>query len=307
MKSPDVFSLLGQIGGSLVPLYRDKVRAKQDELGLSQDRPEYFWLAVTLDFDPEPVSAAKFGARTPYANPAGFEDGLRSLAECGWLESAGDEEYTLTAEGRHILDTVYGVLEAELRALEPLPDADLQRIKALLGKLVDAAVAAPEPASKMHLLYNRHSDPGEAGPVLLNILQYGADLNAFRDDAHLAAFMPQNVSGQAWEALTLIWRDGAHTAAELAEKLSYRNYDAGAYAAALNELAARGWVQADGDHYTITGAGATMRQGVEDETDRLYYAAWSSLSEAETTELGELMTQLISASQAMQESVEATT
>ncbi len=293
MKPADVFPILNDVAPALWPHYRPAYRAKMGELGISPDTPDGFLLAVSHDYEPEPGTAAKFAHRNPYTSPHVTVDGLASLAERGLLESTGDGEYHLNESGRHIVDSLSAVLARELGKLEPLPAADLDRTARLLRRIVDAALAADEPADISCLRYNRGSDPGPDGPVLLQILQYLADLNSFRDDAHLAAWYPLNVSGPAWEALTFVWRDEAHTAAELVEKLPFRQIDAAGYTAALDELAARGWISAGDDGYRVTESGTAVRQQAEDTTERYYFAAWSALDEAEVAELGDLLGRLL--------------
>jgi hypothetical protein len=119
-------------------------------------------------------------------------------------------------------------------------------------------------------------------------------LNAFRDDAHLAAWQPYGVSGHAWEAFTFVWRGDAHTAAELAEKLPRRGHSAPAYAEALSDLAGRGWVEetSDGYAYRITEKGRTLRQQAEEATDRYFFAPWTSLNNVEIAQLHTLLTRL---------------
>ncbi len=261
---------------------------------------------MSHDFEPETTSAARFSRRIPYTNKKTFAEGLAKLAERGWLESVGDGEYRITAAGHAIVDAIEEVLATNLAQSETLPAADLQRIITLLGRLVEAALAAPEPPDKTTLIYNRHSDPGPEGPALLQILQYLADLNAFRDDAHLGAWRPTAVSGPAWEAFTFVWRDDAHTAAELAEKLPARRFTEADYAAALNELVAKGWVEERAGRFEMTAAGRSLREAVEAETDRTYYAAWSCLSDAEVAELGDHLVALRDALQAFHPSPEGT-
>ena len=71
--------------------------------------------------------------------------------------------------------------------------------------------------------------------------QYLSDLDAYHDDAHLDARRAYAVSGQAWEAFTYLWRDGRISAEALAARLARRGHGRDGYAAALEELAARGW------------------------------------------------------------------
>lgn len=301
MNAQEILPVLGEIGqgayGLYGPAYAEKITAHGFD---PQQSPEWFLLMVSLDFEPETTSAARFVARYPYTNPRYYEDGLAKLAGRGLIEPVGAGEYRITAEGHTVADEVLGIFYGKLAGIEPLPAADMQRLLALLGRVVEHALTLPEPADKTHLRYNRHSDLGPDGPPTLRVLQYSADLNSFRDDAHLGAWRPHGVSGPAWEAFTFIWRDEAKNAAELAEKLANRRLTADDYTAALTDLVNRGWIEPDGDAYRVTGTGAALRQEVEDQTDRYYYAAWAALNEAELNELGDLAVRLRDALKAMQ-------
>ncbi|MBN1679856.1 MAG: hypothetical protein JW966_06160 [Anaerolineae bacterium] len=291
MQRPDLFPLLGDTRQALGTLYNSVIQDKVNALDLG-DGPEWFLLAGSHDFEPDAVSAAKFAKRAPYTSPQAWRDGLASLAEKGFLYAVNDTEYRLTDKAHTAIDDINNAVASGLATPDALDAADVDRAVTLLGRLVDACLEAPEPAHKIALPVNRHSDPGPDGPPLLRILQYLADLNCFRDDSHMAAWQPVGVSGHVWETLTFIWKNEAHTAEELADKLPRRNYDAADYTAALATLESKGWVTFDSGTYQITEAGKTMRQDVEDLTDRYYYGPWAVLSDAEVNELGGLLARL---------------
>jgi DNA-binding PadR family transcriptional regulator len=293
MKPTDVQALLGEMRQALRPHYGPALEEKFAEAGL--EGPQWFLLAVSNDFEPETTAAARFSARGPYASSRVFEKGLAQLAEKGLLEAAGPDEYRITGAGHAALKDVMDMFSARLDKLEPVPGADLERLAALLFRLVNASLAAPEPPDKSSLTYNRHSDPGPDGTVLLRIVQYMADLNSFRDDSHLAAWRPHGVGGPAWEAFTFLWRDEAHSAKELVEKLPNREISADDYTDALQELVERGWAEVVDETkgtYQLTGQGKALRQEAEEATDRYYYAPWDCFSQDETEELGSLLTRL---------------
>ena len=81
-------------------------------------------------------------------------------------------------------------------------------------------------------------------------------------------------------------------AATIAEALSNRNYEEADYAASLNELVERGWIEAQNDTYTITENGRKLREEAEATTDRYYYIGWTVLSDEETSELDTLLAEL---------------
>ena len=118
------------------------------------------------------------------------------------------------------------------------------------------------------------------------------DLHAFRDDVHLAAWQPHGVSGQAWEALTFVWRGDAATAEELAEKLPFRGYSAEEYAAGLTDLVERGWVAGTAEGYRVAEQGQAVRQEAEEMTDRLFYGPWTSLDVGDMAQLNAMLIEL---------------
>jgi hypothetical protein len=294
VKRAEVYALFGEAVQAIAGQYSAALQAKIEDSGLQP--AEWGLLAVAQDYEPETVSAARFAERTPYVKASVFEDRLLRMAGWGLFDAVEPETYRVSDKGREVFESIEAVFTSKLDALsaqEVLPAGDMARIAALLRRLVDAALDAPEPADKSRVTRNRGSDKGPDAPALYRILQYLADLNAFRDDCHLAAWGPYGVAGHEWEALTLVWREEAHAAGELAEKLSFRGYDAGDYAGALEALAAKGWLEANtGDAYRMTGEGEKARQEAEDATDRYYYGVWGALDAAELDELGGLLERL---------------
>ena len=283
MEANDVYALIGEVMQQLRPVfgpYGEAVRAS----GL--EGPDWGTLAVAHDFEPEPASVARFQIRNPYFNPASIEENLKRLVGKGFLAPAGESKYTITDKGHDTVQKQGDMLETILRETTPLPAADLDRIAALLFKLIEAMTEADKPADKRCLITNRRSDRGPSSPPMLRFLQYVADFGAFRDDAHLNTWRLLGVSGQAWEALAFLWRDEAHTAEELVEKLENRHYGADVYSAALDELVAQGWAHSVGGTYQITETGQTVRDESEAKTDSYFYGAWTVLS---PDELGELV------------------
>jgi DNA-binding MarR family transcriptional regulator len=200
--------------------------------------------------------------------------------------------YRLTVAGRHAALASIRAAHDRLATLDPLPADETRRLLDLLHRLVDATLAAPEPAEKHYLHRSRLLDPGADAAPATRIDQYLTDLALFRDDAHLAAWRPHQIDGHAWEALTLIWRGAATTPEALAEQLPRREYTQAAYAAALQTLIERGWVAERDGAYYVTEQGRALRQHAEDETDRLFYQPWHFLDDGAAQELRTLLTRL---------------
>jgi hypothetical protein len=58
-------------------------------------------------------------------------------------------------------------------------------------------------------------------------------------------------------------------------------------------MAEKGWVTREGKSWLITGAGNAVRQEGEEETDRIFFAAWDVLNDRELNDLHELLQRLL--------------
>jgi DNA-binding MarR family transcriptional regulator len=253
------------------------------------------FVQVGYGYAPEPITADTFLRRGPYGNGQAVAQALEDAVERGWLEVVGEGQYTVTAKGVEVAKALFAHADKTFDELETLPNADLKRIAALLSKVVEKAQALPEPAEKWALAWTPKFDRGTFAPLMVQVRRRMLDLLYFRDDAHLAAWAPYNVSGKSWEAFTYVWRGDASTAADLMEKLPSRNYDEEAYANALEELAGLGWIAQKDDKYVATGEGKKLRQEAEDATDRYFDAAWTALSQDEIEEVKGLLQRLATA------------
>ncbi len=253
------------------------------------------FVQVGYGFAPEPITADTFMRRAPYGNAQALDQALEDAVGRGWLEVVGDGQYTVTAKGMDVAKDLFAYVDKMFGELETLPDADLKRIAALLSKVVEKAQALPEPAEKWALAWASLFDRGPSAPLMVQVRRRMLDLLYFRDDVHLAAWAPYNVAGKSWEAFTYVWRGDAGTAADLVEKLPYRNYNEEAYATALEELAGLGWIAKEDAKYVATEEGKKLRQEAEDATDRYFDAAWTALSQDEIQEVKGLLQRLATA------------
>ena len=276
------YDALGEVYGPVM------ARAAVEQAGLAPGM--YFgWMLAAPGFAPAPISAERLAVRGPYTSLALSAERLAQSAELGLLAPAGPGEYHFTEAGLTAARTIFQAAYDAMAPLQPLPHADLARLAGLLRRLVESVQAAPEPPGKWSFRLSRRIDPGQAAPPLIWIDQYLSDLNAYRDDAHLAAWRPYNISGAGWEAFTLLWRGAAHTLDEVTEHLAFRGHAHQTYAAALGDLVSRGWLAVEGDSYRLTDAGRALRQAAEAATDHYFYAPWHCLSAEELTALQELL------------------
>jgi predicted transcriptional regulator len=259
------------------------------------EQPDVGFVQVAYGYAPKPVTAKIFFERGPYGSPKAVKKQMKGSAERGWLQAAGEGQYTLTEKGKKAAKGIFELADELFGGMETLPDADLLRVTALLGKVVDQARALPEPEKKLGLSWGAMFDRGPNAAPLVQLRRRMLDLFAYRDDVHIAAWQPYDVKGYVWEAFTFVWRDEANTAAELVEKLPYRSLDEEAYARALEELVGRDWIAEEDGRYVVTEKGKALRQEAEDTTDRYYDAAFAVLSDEEVVEVKGLLKKLAEA------------
>jgi len=118
--------------------------------------------------------------------------------------------------------TAHGVFYDHINKVNRFPVEKLKELAGLLEKLVAACTKA-DFSSGVHCLNISHNGHPQMEPgSLAQIDQHLDDLNAFRDDAHIAAWTPTGVDGHTWEVLSFVWNGEANTAEKLVEQLPYR-------------------------------------------------------------------------------------
>ena len=257
--------------------------------GLAES-PGWFLLQAA-EFDPEPLTVANLRVRDVYASERIVQALLELMASEEWLDRSAQAAYMLTAKGRAVLQQRLQRRHELTTGLMPLPADAIDRIATLLSQLIDASLAAPTPPGSWCLVHSRRRAPAADAPALVRIAQYFGDFNAFRDDAHMAAWQPYELDGYVWEAFSLVCAGAADSAARLFEQLAHRGYSCGEYAAALEILTHRRWLEpaATAGAYRVTADGRATREAVERLTDSYFYAPWSCLNEVEITELHGLL------------------
>ena len=254
------------------------------------ESPGWF-LIQAAEFDPEPLTVDNLRVRDVYASERIVQALLELMASEEWLDRSAHETYCLTAKGRVVLQRRLQRQRELIAGLLPLPADDLALLATMLTQLIDASLAAPMPPGTWCLAHSRRRAPAHDDPALVRIAQCFSDFNAFRDDAHMAAWQSHQLDGYVWEAFALVCDGGADSAATLFEQLAYRGYSSGEYAGALETLTRRSWLEPAGaaGAYRVTAAGRVARALVERATDNYFYAPWSCLAEAQISELRALL------------------
>ena len=208
------------------------------------------------------------------------------------MASAGNGNYPVTDWGKAAVTAVNDVFYTNLGEADPLAEGEAAELADLLHRLVDASLEADEPLEKWAIVNTHNCHPEKEYAPLARIDQYLDDLNAFRDDAHNAAWQAYEIDGHTREAMTYIWRGDANSAGELVEKLSFRGYSKDDYAHSLTELEGKGWLMKGQEGYLATSAGKEFRQGIEETTNRVFYTPWRSLEGGEQFRLRDLLIRL---------------
>lgn len=254
------------------------------------ESPAWF-LVQALEFDPEPLTVELLRVRDVYGSPRIVRALLDLMTSEGWLSRDGEERYWLTEAGRAVLVCVRDHPRHLLAQLTPLAPQMASYLVALFDRLIRASLHTATPAGNWCLRHSRHRAPEGSAPILVQLQQHFADFNAFRDDAHMAAWQPQQIEGSVWEAFSLVCNGSAPSAEAMCTQLSHRGYACFEYREALALLARRGWVKTDdaAELYHPTEAGRIVRAEVEQLTDQYFYAPWSVLTDEEITEVPALL------------------
>jgi hypothetical protein len=260
----------------LVPLFPDfltKRRTKftfplrlMEELRI--DRPALFFVIGGV----APQGGGRFSEMwNPYATQWDqYQAASAAARDAGLVDEKGGR-WDLTSAGRELIRRVRREADAYLASLpSPIPTDELKRLASLLGRAFEATAANLDKRWHSHIpRAGRMAGDASKPMVALENAIYG--LWQARDDCHMAAWREAGLDGPTLDTLTRVWRGEGSSEAELATKLStQRPSDV---AAQLARLRRDGLVAADGTPRT-TDKGAKARQGIEDETDRLFFSAW---------------------------------
>lgn len=237
-----------------------------EELGI--DRPALSFVIGAV----APQGGGRFGEMwNPYATQWDQHLPASSAARDAGLVDESNGRWDLTQAGRDLAKRVRREADAYLASLpSPLPADDLARLASLLARAFDATAAGLERRWHSHIpRAARMAGDGTHPMVALENAIYG--IWQARDDCHMAAWQEAGLDGPTLDTLTRIWRNEASSVEDLVAKLtSQRPAD---IAGQLARLRRDGLVTA-GDPPRTTDKGAKARQGIEDETDRLFFTAW---------------------------------
>lgn len=251
------------------------------------------WFMVqAAEFDPEPLTVAGLRVRDIYAAERMVQALLDLMLSETWLDLT-DEGYVLTEQGREVLGRMQARTAVLSQITLPLAERDAVWLEQTMRQLLDVSLQADEPPNTWCLAHSRRRAPADTASTAEKIFQYVADFNAFRDDAHMAAWGGYEVMGYAWEAFSLVCGGRGKTAVSIYQQLAYRGYTRDEYAHTLAQLHARGWLEQERPgSYFVTPAGQAVWDDVEQLTNNYFYRPWQILSKKEIDKLHTLLTHL---------------
>jgi DNA-binding MarR family transcriptional regulator len=255
----------------------------------------WYHLVQAVYILPEAISVQRIAERSPYTNPKRIREALQILAAMGFLRPAGQNLYVATEKAQRNVEVVTQAQRWVFQQLgrQTLHAVQLERLRDLLKPIAEAVDAVTEPPHPVYDDVRRRAITPEQ-PVIEQIARYLNGLSAFRDDAHIQSWLPLQVEGIVWEALTLLWEGHARTAGDLEEQLPYRGHTQRDFSSALKKLVKLGWaLEVVPGQFELTDAAREIRQQVEERTDAVFYAPWlRALDERERAELDALLAAL---------------
>jgi hypothetical protein len=285
-------SLSGEILQGFGTRTRDVIQKFIDEIeGL--EGSDLGFIQVAYAFAPDPITPEGYIERGPYGNPAAYQEQMDASVARGWLEMAGDGKYILSKNGKKVVKKFLSMGDEWFGGLPASSSEDSTRIADLLAKLVEKANKLEVPTDKPTFQIGFNLNPGADAAPMLRVRRHLVDIQYYREDVHIAAWKPYQVSGKVWETLTSVWREEASTPAEMVERYSeIRNYTEDDYIAAFDKLTALEWVAKVDGKYCTTEKGKEVRQGVEDKTEEYFSLPFLVLNQQESEELRDLLGKL---------------
>ena len=241
--------------------------------------PEYLLLrriAIERDEGPVPHAGLRANALDPYRIADPFLDRLPRLVERGLLDRSGDD-YALTPLGHDLLTQGEHAANDYAAGRIHLPPDGLARLASTLHDVAERQRLAPEPADKAHqdrVPRLRQFDQRQIPPVQLEYAMYA--LQRARDDAHIAAWRGAGFQGPALALLSHVWAGDASATSGLME-LTRERMRPEEIAALLDDLEHDGYLTRRSQDVKITDRGREVRDEIERETNRMYFAPWPDI------------------------------
>src|SRR6266567_7058758 len=221
----------------------------------------------------------------PYTTQFTIFDHLPLLVEQGYLQQL-DEGYLVTDTGRRLTNQIEIAARTYLGTLQIPPSISLSALAVALMDLVHRAWQSPEPLVKAHQARTQRRLPVEEAPALVQIEWAILGLWEARDDAHMAAWRAYRFSGPVFDILSRIWSKEARTLPSLISTLGEAQQPADIQQGIL-DLIKLGYIISVDDHFELTLQEQKIRDAIEAETDRVFFASWDQIADDEVIWLSE--------------------
>jgi hypothetical protein len=215
----------------------------------------------------------------PYATFHPFFDKLPSLLEAGYVLRS-DDRYVVTPGGRALIERIEQDVQDHTATLTPLPLPELTRLATDLEEVAQGMWQASEPTVKAHQARCHRLTLSATSAPMVHLEAAVFALWMARDDAHIAAWMAEGLSGPRADLLTRLWTGEAQTMPELTTALqqTQRSEDV---LQGVTALRGAGYVFVEGERIILTEDGQQVRTRIEEETDHIYFTPWPPLTPEE--------------------------
>ncbi|HEX9986874.1 MAG TPA: hypothetical protein VGE45_00125 [Chloroflexia bacterium] len=260
-----------------------------DELGL--DRATFFTLVqlqlIQGSYGDAPLSLPQIRAwsRYIYSTIDLLTTPLALLNKKGLVLEHDNGTLSLSPRAIEAVARVHAAGRAHVARHQPLPPDELELLASTLQKAVDALiedpVLSPRPGSQLAGSRALAASMDNDAPAMVRIEQAIHDLWMAWDDAHIKAWRDAEMEGPPMQVLTVLWSGEADTTSDLA-KLLQEDQTPDDLEGSLVYLTERELVTRHGDDVQLTPQGVIVRDDIERETDRIYFASWPhTLAEAQ--------------------------
>ena len=250
----------------------------------------YYYSELGLEY----FSIEDFQKRDPFSNPEQFERMFARFEIKDWIFPTPDERYQVSRKAQDAVRMIVGEGDAQLVSFDLMSEKELWQLTGLLKKIAKANLEASEPPEKWAIV-NRFRVAHEKSPLIVQIRELLMYLYAYRDDSHLSAARPHfGRAGIVWNVLNSLTGGSAVNAAQMAESMAFRGYEAADYEVAIQAAIEIGWGEPSDvpNSFRPTQMGIELREKVEQLTDEYFYGPWTVLTNDETDELFALLTKL---------------
>jgi hypothetical protein len=263
-------------------------REIMSELGLD---PATFFTMVQLHLiqgshngTPLSLHQVRSWSRYIYSTVDSLTAPLALLTEKGLVLEHDNGTLSLSTRAVEVVARIHAAGREHVARHQPLPPDELDLLVFTLEKSVNALMAdpvlSPRPGSQLAGSRAVGSSIDSDAPAMVRIEQAIYDLWMARDDAHIKAWRDAEMEGPPMQVLTVIWSGEAGTNSGLA-KLLHEDQTPDDLEGSLVYLTERELITRHGDDVQLTPQGVIVRDDIERETDRIYFASWPhTLAEA---------------------------